>query len=90
MYEPHNEWLMTYMLERLDPETFNLKYKATVANQNNNSGTQNFVQIQFINGLESRPKEEKEYIENALSQLQEKYADKNGELTNVTPTQQTE
>ena len=90
MYEPHNEWLMTYMLERLDTETLNLKYKATVANQNNNSGTQNFVQIQFINGLESRPKEEKEYIENALSQLQEKYADKNGELTNVTPTQQTE
>lgn len=27
MFEQHNEWLLTYLAERLDPETFNLKFK---------------------------------------------------------------
>jgi hypothetical protein len=86
MMEQHNEWLLTYMAERLEPETFNLKYKTEVMKmgQNNiNMGTQNFVNIQFINGLEGRPKEDAEFIMNSLQQLDTKYSEKHKDINAI-------
>lgn len=79
MEEQHNEWLLTYMAERLDPETFNLKYRTEmkkVEQTNVNNGTQNFVNITFVNGMDGRPPEDVQFLQDSLEQLKEKYADK--------------
>lgn len=77
MFEQHNEWLLTYLLERLDPETYNLKYKAEKMkaenNRNVNLGTQNFVNIQFVNGMEGRSEEDKKFLRDSLAQLHAKW-----------------
>ena len=83
MFEQHNEWLLTYLAERLDPETFNLKYKTEmkkIDTTNVNTGTQNFVNITFVNGMDGRPPEEVEYLQNSLAHLKEKYADKHNAI----------
>ena len=83
MFEQHNEWLLTYLAERLDPETFNLKYKTEmkkIDNTNVNTGTQNFVNITFVNGMDGRPADEIEYLQNSLAHLKEKYANKHGQV----------
>lgn len=85
MFEQHNEWLLTYLAERLDPDTFNLKYKTEkmkmAQTSNVNLGTQNFVNIQFVNGLEGRPKEDAAFIMDTLKGLDEKYSKKHEERT---------
>ena len=83
MFEQHNEWLLTYLAERLDPETFNLKYKTEmkkIDTTNVNTGTQNFVNITFVNGMDGRPADEIEYLQNSLAHLKEKYANKHGQV----------
>jgi hypothetical protein len=75
--------LLTYLAERLDPETFNLKYKTEmkkIDNTNVNTGTQNFVNITFVNGMDGRPADEVEFLQNSLAHLKEKYADKHGQV----------
>ena len=89
MFEQHNEWLLTYLAERLDPETFNLKYKTEmkkIDNTNVNTGTQNFVNITFVNGLDGRPAEDVEFLQNSLEHLKEKYANKHADIIDVPST----
>lgn len=83
MFEQHNEWLLTYLAERVDPETFNLKYKTEmkkIDNTNVNTGTQNFVNITFVNGMDGRPADEVQFLQDSLSHLKEKYANKHGQV----------
>lgn len=95
MYEQHNEWLLTYLAERLDPQTFNIKYKMEKMKIDAgavNVGTQNFVHIQFVNGLEGRPAEDSKLILDTLDSLRDKYARKHDESTmrNITPPEDEE
>jgi len=83
MFEQHNEWLLTYLAERVDPETFNLKYKTEmkkIDNTNVNTGTQNFVNITFVNGMDGRPADEVQFLQDSLAHLKEKYANKHGQV----------
>ena len=83
MFEQHNEWLLTYLAERIDPETFNLKYKTEmkkIDNTNVNTGTQNFVNITFVNGMDGRPADEVQFLQDSLAHLKEKYANKHGQV----------
>lgn len=85
MFEQHNEWLLTYLAERLDPETFNLKYKMEKMKVEAGAiapNTQNFVNITFVNGMESRSPEEIDFLKNSLDNLSRKYGEKH--MINVT------
>lgn len=76
MLEPHNEWLLTWMLEKLEPETYNIKYKTAIQQNNNvNNGVQNNITVQFINGFSGRSEEDQKYIADTLNALSDHYKD---------------
>lgn len=89
-FEAGKEWIATYILERLCPETYNLKYKIQQDVSANVSA--NVVQFQFIGGRDTRSEEDLQFIDDQMNALADKYAerdlinvDENGELIDVTP-----
>lgn len=85
-FESGKEWIATYILERMLPETYNLKYK--VQQEVNSNVNANVVQFQFVDGIEARSEEDREYLHNTLEDLKEKYA--NNDIIDVTPIDDTE
>lgn len=89
-FEAGKEWIATYILERLCPETYNLKYKIQQDVSANVSA--NVVQFQFIGGRDTRSDADLQFIDDQLNALADKYSerdlinvDDNGELIDVTP-----
>lgn len=77
-FENNKEWLGTYILEREEPEKYNLKHKmmTEVDARTENKAT---VQFKFIDGLSERPPEDKKYIDDKLKELNKMYdGDKDG------------
>lgn len=72
-FESGKEWLATYILERAEPEKYNLKYKVQQDVSSNVSA--NVVEFKFINGPEVRPPEDKEFIDAKMDELKEQYKD---------------
>lgn len=80
-FEAGKEWIATYILERMCPETYNLKYKIqqdVSANVN-----ANVVEFKFVDGPEARSPDELEYLNSQMEILKEKYA--STDIIDVTP-----
>ena len=72
--ETGKEYVAMWLLERQEPEKYNLKYKAQ---QDINAGNteKNTITFEFVNGFNSRPPEAQEYISEKLDELHERYGD---------------
>lgn len=80
-FEAGKEWLATYILERMCPETYNLKYKIqqdVSANVN-----ANVVEFKFVDGPEARSLDELDYLNTQMEALKDKYA--SSDIIDVTP-----
>lgn len=85
-FEAGKEWIATYILERMCPETYNLKYKIqqdVSANVN-----ANVVEFKFVDGPESRSPDELEYLNTQMEALKEKYSA--SDIIDVTPVEEDE
>ena len=69
------------MLERMLPETYNLKYKIQQDVSANVSA--NVVEFKFVDGPKSRSIEDQEFINQQMEDLKEKYS--TNDIIDVTP-----
>ena len=72
-FESGKEWIATYILERQEPEKYNLKYK--VQQEVNANVSANIVEFKFVDGINARPPDETEFITSQVEALKEKYKD---------------
>lgn len=82
-FEAGKEWIATYLLERMCPESYNLKYKVQQEVSANVSA--NVVSFKFVDGPLARSETDREFIEGQLDALKEKYA--SSDIIDVTPTE---
>lgn len=73
-FENNKEYVAMYLLERQEPEKYNLKYKVQ-QDINATSSGKNTVEFEFVNGFSSRPPEAQKYITEKLDSLHDKYGD---------------
>ena len=85
-FEAGKEWIATYMLERMLPETYNLKYKIQQDVSANVSA--NVVEFKFVDGPKSRSIEDQEFINQQIEDLKEKYS--TNDIIDVTPVTDSE
>lgn len=71
--EGGKEWLATYILERAEPEYYNLKRKFE-ANVDADVKATNTVQFELMDGFQARPEEDREYILEEMEKLDQQYA----------------
>lgn len=71
-FEAGKEWIATYLLERQEPEKYNLKYKAQ--QEINANAHAKIVEFRFINGMESRNEEDINVIKSMMSELETQYS----------------
>ena len=72
-FESGKEWIATYLLERQEPEKYNLKYK--VQQEVNANVTANVVEFKFVDGVSQRPVDEADFINEQVEALRKKYSD---------------
>lgn len=72
-FESGKEWIATYILERQEPEKYNLKYK--VQQEVNANVSANIVEFKFVDGMNSRPPDESDFINQQVEALKEKYSE---------------
>ena len=72
-FESGKEWIATYLLERTEPEKYNLKYK--VQQEVNANVSANVVEFKFVDGMNARPAEEAEFIQEQVQALKDKYSE---------------
>lgn len=72
-FESGKEWIATYILERQEPEKYNLKYK--VQQEVNANVSANVVEFKFVDGMNQRPVEESEFINEQVEALKKKYSE---------------
>lgn len=70
-FESGKEWIATYLLERQEPEKYNLKYK--VQQEVNANVSANIVEFKFVDGMNARPVDEADFINRQIDELKEKY-----------------
>ena len=70
-FESGKEWIATYLLERQEPEKYNLKYK--VQQEVNANVSANIVEFKFVDGMTARPPDETDFINEQVNSLKEKY-----------------
>lgn len=80
-FEAGKEWIATYMLERMLPETYNLKYKIQQDVSANVSA--NVVEFKFVDGPKSRSEEDQDFINHQMEELKNKYS--SNDVIDVTP-----
>lgn len=85
-FEAGKEWIATYMLERMLPETYNLKYKIQQDVSANVSA--NVVEFKFVDGPKSRSEEDQDFINHQMEELKNKYS--SNDVIDVTPDNQEE
>lgn len=73
-FESGKEYVAMYLLERQEPEKYNLKYKAQQEDDANARG--NVVEFRFVNGVEDRDEEDVNFITAALDSLKTQYAER--------------
>lgn len=84
-FEAGKEWIATYLLERMCPESYNLKYK--VQQEVSANVNANVVSFKFVDGPMARSETDREFIDSQLEALKEKYA--SSDIIDVTPTEDT-
>lgn len=72
-FESGKEWIATYILERQEPEKYNLKYK--VQQEVNANVSANIVEFKFVDGVTARPADESEFIAEQVNALKNKYSE---------------
>lgn len=72
-FESGKEWIATYLLERQEPEKYNLKYK--VQQEVNANVSANVVEFKFVDGMNSRPVDEANFINEQVEALKKKYSE---------------
>lgn len=77
--EAGKEWIPQWLLQVMEPETYSSKYRIEKMKADMRAdvgaGAVGTVQFMFIDGMESRPPEDKAYIEDKLAKLHMKYGD---------------
>lgn len=71
-FETGNTQYMMWWLERLDPDKYHLKKKIE-SDVNQNVDTHSVVEFKFTNGFSERPKEDQEFLNARLLNLEQKY-----------------
>lgn len=75
--ENGKEWISQYLLQILEPETYSQKYRIEKlkleARENDGGGAVARIEFSFVNGIESRPTAEKDYMLSELKSLEEQY-----------------
>lgn len=83
--EAGKEWIPQWMLQVMEPETYSSKYRIEKMKADMRAdvgaGSVGTVQFTFIDGMRSRPPEDRVYIQEKLAQLQSKHGDPVTELT---------
>lgn len=82
-FEAGKEWIATYLLERMCPESYNLKYKVQQEVSANVSA--NVVSFKFVDGPMARSETDREFIQGQLDALKDKYA--SSDIIDVTPVE---
>ena len=72
-FESGKEWIATYLLERQEPEKYNLKYK--VQQEVNANVSANIVEFKFVDGMSARPVDEADFINEQVESLKNKYSE---------------
>ena len=70
--EGGKEWIATYILERTEPEFYNLKRKFQ-ADVDADVKATNTVQFELMDGFMARPEEDREFISKEMEDLEEIY-----------------
>lgn len=90
--EAGKEWIPQWLLQVMEPETYSSKYRIEKMKADMrgdvSAGSVGTVQFTFIDGMESRPPEDKEFIQKKLAQLYEKHGDPVTEMSIQSDTEE--
>ncbi len=75
--ENGKEWISQYLLQIMEPEIYSQKYRIEKlkldARDNDGGGAVGKIEFSFINGMGSRPKDERTYLVDELAKLELQY-----------------
>jgi len=78
-FEAGKEYVAMYLLERQEPEKYNLKFK--VQQELNANVQASPVEFRFLNGMEARGNDDMESIKSTMKDLKKQYSDRDIELS---------
>lgn len=77
--EAGKEWIPQWLLQVMEPETYSSKYRIEKMKADMRAdvgaGAVGTVQFVFIDGVESRPEEDRDYVADRLAKLHEKHGE---------------